>query len=147
MTLSKDGEPDRWQKPVQHFALMLKRVVNFRGIEAEAEIIDFLGRGRLKALYEGHDPSWGEVIELRRILNVPLSTFLINDPGDFPELEAAYSEALREAATMTPDERARLADEILSAPARALIPRTPSEDDANSQLPESILRIVRNTSK
>ena len=85
----------------------------FRGLEAERELIATLTHFRVAEILDGDEPKFGEVLEIARILRVPLSTFQIFNPGDFPELEIAYVSILYAASEMNAKQRERLADKMI----------------------------------
>lgn len=128
----------RWATPGDRFAHILKTLVNHLGLEAETELIELLGRARLKELYEGDEPRLGEFIEIARILEVPLSTFQIAEPGSIPELEIAFAEILYTSASLDPQRLALLADRMsdLATEFRKIEPNGPP-------LPESLRGALR----
>lgn len=91
------------------FTEMLPKLVQHRGLSAEAEIIDALTLERLTALYEGAEPKFSEVIECSNILRVPVSVFLLKEPGTIREFETAFGEMLFYSARMPENERAEFA--------------------------------------
>ena len=94
------------------FAKTLKFLVAHRGLAAERQLLKSLGRNRLMRLYEGEEATFGEFLEIARILRVPLSAFQIVTPGEFPELEIAFAELSYHALSLSEEERILLADEV-----------------------------------
>lgn len=131
----------RWETPGQRFGRMLGVLVAHNGLEAEAELIDLLGKARLKSLYDGDEPRLGELIEIARILNVPLTTFQIVEPGAFPELEIAFADVLRAARGLDPARRQELAGRITELAGWA------RQDQLGSTLPDSLLNAVRRATR
>lgn len=121
---------------------MLKFLTTHRGFEAESELVDLLGKPRLKALFSGEEPRLGELIEIARILEVPLSTFQIHEPGSMPELEIVIAELYHTAAGMTPSELSQLVEHVSAIAEGGVTAQPPS-----SGLPGSLLRAVRRASE
>ena len=132
-----DGWKPAWRSPGEQFSHTLRILVDHRGLATEGELVDLLGRDRLLALYKGAEPRLGEFIEIARILDVPLSTFQVVEPGAFPELEIAFAEILYHAAGMSPEDRSGLAEKIS---ALALTKEAPED---NSVLPDTLLAALR----
>ena len=101
-----------WESPGERFGRMLDIIVRHQGLDAESQLIEFLGKDRLIELYGGEEPRLGELTEISRILNVPLSTFQVVEPGAFPDLEIAFADVLHSAASASDATRLRLAEKI-----------------------------------
>lgn len=129
---------EAWRYPGRHFAETLSLLVAHRGLEAERELIDILGRDRLLSIYGGQEPRFGEFLEISRVLQVPLSTFQIFEPKSFPELEIAFAEVLYHAAKLSGAERASLAEEI-----SALALDVAGRKNPQAPLPESLLAALK----
>ena len=86
---------DRFSEPPGlRIAQMIKLVVHHRGAEAELELIQSFGEARIKEIYGGDEPRFSELEEIASILSVPVSTFQISSPGEYPELEIVWAELL-----------------------------------------------------
>lgn len=95
--------------PGQRIASMLQLIVHHRGLGAEQMLLDAFGEKRLAQIYDGDEPRFSELEEIATILVVPISTFQINGPGDFAELEIAWAELLFHARNLSQAEREMLA--------------------------------------
>ncbi len=108
------GEIDRLgETPGQRIARVLKFLVHHRGVQGEHALISVFGEDRLKAFYAGQEPFFSELEEIASVLSVPLSIFQIVGPGDFAELDIAWSEILYRARTMNRRDREALAHSLL----------------------------------
>jgi hypothetical protein len=138
--------PDRLRRASGHFTYVFKRLVLHKGMEAEDELIESLGRDRLKALYDGAEPRLGDLVEVSRVLDVPLSAFQIHEKGGFSELEVAFAEVMLAASAMTVSERIRLIEEIARLPKRIVAEPAPDTSEVREDaapLPETLLSIIR----
>lgn len=124
-----------WKGVGENFAETFQKLIHYRGLEAERELISALTDRRVGELREGEEPRFGEILEIARILSVPLSTFQIFDRGDFPELEIAYADILYAAGEMSSEEREGLARRM-----SALV--TPANEGDGIQHP-SLLKIIK----
>lgn len=116
--------------PGAHFSDVLEMLTAYRGLEAEEELVEFLGLKRFSELLHGEEPRFGEFLEIARILRVPLSTFQITSAGQFPELELAYAELLYHAASMTPVQR----HELAGAMVRLVRPKVSGADEGSAEI-------------
>ena len=100
------------EPPGLRIAQMIKLVVHHRGAEAELELIQAFGELRIKEIYEGDEPRFSELEEIASILSVPVSTFQISNPGEYPELEIVWAELLYHAQGLNRRELEALALQI-----------------------------------
>lgn len=139
--------PQHWRQATGRFTETFQRLVDHRGMHSEQELIDTFGLDRLKALYEGDDPGFSELVEIARILDAPLSMFQIHEHGAFSELEVAFYEVIHAAGGMTAHERVKLIEELAALPARIKARADDSEADTRSTLPETLVSILRNAAE
>ncbi|WP_421784916.1 hypothetical protein [Hyphobacterium sp.] len=100
------------ETPGRRISDIIKKIALYRGKDAEVELIQAFGEARLKAIYAGDEPRFSELEEIASILSVPLSTFQLSCPGDFPELEIAWMEILYHAYSLNRREREKLASDM-----------------------------------
>ena len=103
-----------WEGVGSNFAETFQVLVHFRGLSAERELICVLSEKRMAQLYDGDEPRFSEVLEIARILRVPLSSFQIFERGDFAELEIAFADIMYAACEMNSNERQHLAQRMCS---------------------------------
>lgn len=136
--------PDNLNNVSGQFTEMLPKLVEHRGLSAEAELIDALTLDRLTALYDGAEPSFSEVNECANILRVPITVFQLKEPGTVRELEATYGEMLWHGARLPEQERTALAEaysQWLTAYFASLGVQLKVGDDQT--LPETLISIIR----
>lgn len=129
-----------WESPGERFGRMLGVIVHHQGKETEQQLIEVIGAARLSELYSGEEPRFGEVIEISRVLNVPLSTFQVVEPGSFPDLEIAFADVLHSAVGISNATRLRLAEKMSELALWARNERPPTH------LQDSLLGTIRRSS-
>ena len=109
------GEGESWPAPTKRFAELFRDLVDFRGHEAEANLHRLLGQERVRALYEGAEPSFSEFVAVARTLNVPLNAFAGFETGHAPEIELVIAEILYFSAGLPEERRKSFAEALLHA--------------------------------
>ncbi|MEO1039720.1 MAG: hypothetical protein AAFX09_09250 [Pseudomonadota bacterium] len=125
--------------PGEHFAKKLTILVDHFGIDVERQLLELLGRDRLKAFYSGEEPRLGELEEIAHIFGVPVSTFLNYERGDDTELTLALIDIARMASTLPDAVKQRMVDALLSFVEKDM------HDSAD--LPRTMTRALRRASE